>query len=71
MTTQTPATAEWKSGFGSGPFFCKFLTPAPKGKCRILQESTLAFRCQAKFLTFAKFLTCCCFSAILLLRIKK
>ena len=28
-------------------------------------------RCQAKFLTSAKFLTCCCFSVILLLRIKK
>ena len=28
-------------------------------------------RCQATFLTSAKFLTCCCFSVILILRIKK
>ena len=28
-------------------------------------------RCQAKFLTSAKFLTCCCFSVILLLKIEK
>jgi len=33
-------------------------------KCRLS-------RCQAKFLTSAKFLTCYCFSVISLLRIKK
>jgi len=31
----------------------------------------LTIQCQAKFLTSAKFLTCCCLSVILLLRIKK
>ena len=45
----------------SFPFFCLFL----------LQCNFFPLRCQEKFLTSAKFLTCCCFSVILLLRIKK
>jgi len=58
-----------------GLVFHKFLTSGPdlgpKGKRRILPESTLALRprCQAKFLTSVKFLTYYCFSGILLLRI--
>jgi len=51
------------SGSGSGS----------EKKRRIRPESTplIRPRCQAKFLTSAKFLTCYYFSVILLLRIKK
>jgi len=33
--------------------------------------ATCRCQCQAKFLTSAKFLTCCCFSVVLLLRTTK
>jgi len=51
-----------------------FQNPVQFGSCSEVQNpvgSQSGDRCQAKFLTSAKFLTCYCFSVILLLRIKK
>jgi len=40
-------------------------------RSRILKFEKFPDSCQAKFLTSAKFLTCYCYSVILLLRIEK
>jgi len=59
MTAQTPTNAEMEKWLRVRVQFFPYFW------------LRVRIRCQAKFLASAKFLTCCCFSVILLLRIKK